>query len=149
MGWFGQWDVGTMSEIWSFILNTFANYYTRRILFHNEYISTMLPSTTTHFSAGYPGYILRSNQDIIIPARGRALVGTDFRPYIAANTVGLVKPRSGLAIRHGIDVVGSVIDEHHHGAINVVLFNHSDHEFGIATGDFIARFIVIITSVPL
>ena len=50
-------------------------------------------------------------------------------------------PRSGLAIRHGIDVRGGVIDRDYRGEIKVILFNHGSKQFVINKGDRIAQII--------
>ena len=56
--------------------------------------------------------------------------------------VGLVWPRSGLAVRHGIDTLAGVIDSDYRGELEVVLVNHGDEPFRIAPGDRVAQLLV-------
>jgi dUTP pyrophosphatase len=56
--------------------------------------------------------------------------------------VGLVWPRSGLAVRHGIDTLAGVIDSDYRGEVKVVLVNHGAEPFRIAPGDRIAQLLV-------
>jgi dUTP pyrophosphatase len=56
--------------------------------------------------------------------------------------VGLVWPRSGLAVRHGIDTLAGVIDSDYRGEVKVVLANHGTEAFRIAPGDRIAQLLI-------
>ena len=56
--------------------------------------------------------------------------------------VGLVWPRSGLAVRHGIDTLAGVIDSDYRGELKVVLVNHGDEPFRIAPGDRVAQLLI-------
>jgi dUTP pyrophosphatase len=56
--------------------------------------------------------------------------------------VGLVWPRSGLAVRHGIDTLAGVIDSDYRGELKVVLVNHGPSAFSIAPGDRIAQLLI-------
>lgn len=53
-----------------------------------------------------------------------------------------IAPRSGLAVKHFIDVGAGVIDSDYRGAVGVVLFNHGDKDFAIARGDRVAQLIL-------
>lgn len=55
---------------------------------------------------------------------------------------GRVAPRSGLAAKHSIDVGAGVIDADYRGPVKVILFNFSDADFAIKTGDRIAQLII-------
>ena len=57
-------------------------------------------------------------------------------------------PRSGLAWKNSIDVGAGVIDEDYRGNVGVILFNHSDEEFKIASGDRVAQLILERISTP-
>ncbi len=61
---------------------------------------------------------------------------------IPPGRVGLVWPRSGLAVRHGIDTLAGVIDCDYRGEVRVVLVNHGHEVFRIAAGDRIAQLLV-------
>ena len=92
---------------------------------------------------GDAGYDLKSSVDTQIQPRERALVQTGVRIAIPNGYVGLVHPRSGLAVKYGITVLNSpgTIDSGYRGEIMVPLINHSDTEFVIKRGDRIAQII--------
>lgn len=92
---------------------------------------------------GDAGYDLRSNEDLVVPARGRALVRTGVSVAIPSGYVGLVHPRSGLAAKHGITVLNApgTIDSGYRGEIAVTLVNHSDQDFTVARLDRIAQIV--------
>lgn len=52
-----------------------------------------------------------------------------------------IAPRSGLAVKNGIDVGAGIVDYDYRGAVGVVLFNHSNEDFVVKRGDRIAQFI--------
>ncbi|KAF2705334.1 dUTP diphosphatase [Pleomassaria siparia CBS 279.74] len=97
------------------------------------------PTKGSAFAAGHDLY---SARDIVIPARGRAIVATDISIAVPAGTYGRVAPRSGLAAKHGIDTMAGVIDADYRGAVGVILANLSENDFSISTGDRIAQLIV-------
>jgi dUTP pyrophosphatase len=53
-----------------------------------------------------------------------------------------VWPRSGLAVRHGIDTLAGVIDSDYRGEVRVVLVNHGGEAFRVAPGDRVAQLLV-------
>ena len=57
-------------------------------------------------------------------------------------TYGRIAPRSGLALKAGIDVGAGVVDSDYRGPLGVLLFNHSDSDFNITTGDRVAQLIL-------
>ena len=88
------------------------------------------------------GADLRASEALVIPPGGRAAVPTAVRLEIPPGHAGLVWPRSGLAVRHGIDTLAGVIDSDYRGEVKVVLVNHGDQPFAIAPGDRIAQLLV-------
>ncbi|EDW78650.1 uncharacterized protein Dwil_GK21239 [Drosophila willistoni] len=92
-------------------------------------------------SAKAAGADLRSAYDIVVPARGKAIVKTDLQVQVPEGSYGRVAPRSGLAVKNFIDVGAGVVDEDYRGNLGVVLFNHSDTDFEVKRGDRIAQFI--------
>jgi dUTP pyrophosphatase len=91
---------------------------------------------------GAAGADLRASEAVVIPAGGRAAVPTALRVQIPPGHAGLVWPRSGLAVRHGIDTLAGVIDSDYRGEVRVVLVNHGDQPFAIAAGDRVAQLLV-------
>lgn len=98
-----------------------------------------LPEYATIGSAGAD---LRASGAVEIPPGDRAAVPTGLRVQIPPGHVGLVWPRSGLAVRHGIDTLAGVIDSDYRGEVRVVLVNHGPDRFSIARGERIAQLLV-------
>ena len=98
-----------------------------------------LPEYATEGAAGAD---LRAAEAVTLPAGGRAAVATGLFVEIPDGYVGLVWPRSGLAVRHGIDTLAGVIDSDYRGEVKVVLVNHGPEPLAIAPGDRIAQLLV-------
>ena len=92
--------------------------------------------------AGDAGADITASEKIAIPPRERTVVSTGVRLEIPEGYVGLIWPRSGLAVKKGIDCGAGVIDSHYRGEVKVLLFNHSDNEFQIEPGDRIAQILI-------
>jgi dUTP pyrophosphatase len=93
-------------------------------------------------SAQAAGADLRASEAVEIAPGARAAVATSLRLQIPPGHVGLVWPRSGLAVRHGIDTLAGVIDSDYRGEVLVVLVNHGQEPFAIAPGDRIAQLLL-------
>ena len=96
--------------------------------------------------AGDAGYDLRSVEQVDLPPGGRALVRTGISVAIPDGYAGLVLPRSGLAVRHGISLVNTpgLIDSGYRGEIQVPLINHDLKEtFRIEEGTRIAQLVLV------
>ena len=94
---------------------------------------------------GDAGVDLRSRIDCEIAPGERKVVPTGIGVAIPEGFVGLVHPRSGLAIKHGISMVNTpgTIDAGYRGEIQVILINHDLHEsFKISRLDRIAQLVV-------
>lgn len=94
--------------------------------------------------AGDAGMDLFSVEEQVIPAKAWRLVKTGLQIELPAGTEGQVRPRSGLALKHGITVLNSpgTIDEGYRGEVGVVLINHSDVDFTIEKHMRIAQLVV-------
>lgn len=97
-------------------------------------------------SAGSAGLDLGAavEQPLTIPPGGRALVPTGFVVELPEGYEGQVRPRSGLAIRHGVTLLNSpgTVDSDYRGEVCVVVVNHGDRPFEIRRGDRIAQLVV-------
>jgi dUTP pyrophosphatase len=93
-------------------------------------------------SASAAGADLTAAEDALLPPGGRAAVGTGVVLALPPGHVGLVWPRSGLALRHGIDTLAGVIDSDYRGEVRVVLVNHGAEPFEIQPGDRVAQLLV-------
>ena len=97
----------------------------------------------TRGSDGAVGYDLYSSEDAIVPNQaGRALVGTGITVVLPPGVYGRVAPRSGLAVKHCINVGAGVIDPDYTGESKVVLFNHGSNDFEVKKGDRIAQLVL-------
>jgi len=99
-------------------------------------------SLPEYASAGAAGADLRASEPVEIAPGARAAVPTAVRLQIPPGHVGLVWPRSGLAVRHGIDTMAGVIDSDYRGEVRVVLVNHGEEPFRVARGDRVAQLLL-------
>lgn len=93
-------------------------------------------------SAGDAGYDLYAIGHDVIKAGERQLVSTGISISIPRGYYGRVAPRSGLALRDGIDVLAGVIDAGYRGEVGVILINFGDKNFAFRKGDRIAQLII-------
>ena len=101
---------------------------------------------------GDAGYDLRSVEEAELLPGGRALVRTGISVAIPEGYAGLVLPRSGLAVRHGISLVNTpgLIDSGYRGEIQVPLINHDRREtFRIEVGARIAQLVLVQAAAAL
>ena len=100
-----------------------------------------LPEYATQGSSGVD---LRSSEDYIIKPFERALVATGIRLAIPAGYEVQVRPRSGLALKHGIIIPNApgTIDSDYRGEVKVILMNLGREDFMIKAGDRIAQMIL-------
>jgi dUTP pyrophosphatase len=82
-------------------------------------------------SSGAAGYDICANEDVVVPARGKAKVPTGLAWTCPPNTYGRIAPRSGLAWKNSINVGAGVIDEDYRGEVCVILFNHGDVDLNV------------------
>ena len=95
----------------------------------------------TRGTEGAAGYDLYANDSMIIHAGRRALVGTGISSEFDDGIVGNIRPRSGLAVKSGIDTLAGVIDSDYRGEIKVLLINHGTGDFSVCRGDRIAQIV--------
>ena len=84
------------------------------------------------------------NSPILIERLGRALVPTGLVLELPSGYEGEIRPRSGLALRHGVTVLNSpgTIDADYRGEISVILINHGPAAFTILRGERIAQMVI-------
>lgn len=92
---------------------------------------------------GSAGYDLRAavGTYCLMPGE-RGLIETGFAWEIPVGMVGLIRPRSGLAVREGLHVMAGVVDSDYRGEVKVLLVNMGDKPIEIKTGDRIAQMVV-------
>jgi len=102
-----------------------------------------LPAKAHEHDAGLD---LHARVDAVLSARGgRMLVPTGIAVAIPVGYMGMVVPRSGLALKHGVSLVNSpgIIDTAYRGELQVIMINHDpEHDYHVQRGDRIAQLIV-------
>lgn len=99
-----------------------------------------LPKQETMDSAGYD---LRASEPFVIHPGERVAVPTGFAVQVPEGMVGLVWPRSGLAVKKGLDTLAGVVDADYRGEVKAVLINHGEDDIHIFVGDRIAQLVVV------
>ncbi len=102
-----------------------------------------LPAYETELSAGMD---LRANTDkpITLKPLGRALIKTGLFIELPEGYEAQIRPRSGLAYKHGISVLNTpgTIDADYRGEIGIILVNLSNEDFTINDGERICQMII-------
>ena len=102
-----------------------------------------LPSYSTLFSAGMD---IRANlsEPVTLAPMERRLIPTGLFIALPEGYEAQIRPRSGLALKHGITIPNSpgTIDADYRGEIGVILINLSDEDFTIADGERICQMVV-------
>jgi dUTP pyrophosphatase len=116
-----------------------------RLEFMRLHTAAKLPTRGSPFAAGLDLY---SIENVNIPAHGRALIRTGLSVAVPAGFYGRVAPRSGLAVRHGLDVLAGVIDSDYRGEIMCALINHGEESLEIEAGMRVAQLIIEAIATP-
>lgn len=105
--------------------------------------NNLLPAYETALSAGMD---IRAfiTDDIILKPFQRSLISSGLFMELPQGFEAQIRPRSGLALKHGITVLNSpgTIDADYRGEIKILLINLSDTDFRIQSGDRIAQMII-------
>jgi dUTP pyrophosphatase len=106
-----------------------------------------LPTRGSHASAGLDLY---SIEDVSIPPKQRVLARTGLAVAIPVGFYGRVAPRSGLAVKNGLDVLAGVIDSDYRGEVCCALLNTGDETIELKQGSRLSQLIIeqIITPTP-
>ena len=102
-----------------------------------------LPAYATPGSAGLDLFAA-VNATIVVAPGGRMLVPTGLALALPPGTEAQIRPRSGLALRHGITCLNApgTIDSDYRGEVGVILINHGAEPFTITRGMRIAQLVV-------
>ena len=96
---------------------------------------------------GDAGADLTAREEAVLPAGGgRAMIPTGVAVAVPDGHAGLVLPRSGLALRHGVTVLNApgLVDAGYRGELNVLLVNTDpDEDYVVHRGDRIAQFVIV------
>lgn len=102
-----------------------------------------LPHYATEHAAGMDLRAAVSEEIVLAPGE-RALIPTGLAIALPEGFEAQVRPRSGLALKHGITVLNSpgTIDADYRGEVGVILINHGQQAFPIQRGERIAQMVV-------
>lgn len=100
-----------------------------------------LPAYATYGAAGMD---ICSNEDMVLDPAIRAAVKTGISYEIPSGWQLEVRPRSGLALKHGVTVLNApgTLDSDYTGEIKIILINHGPSPYTIVKGDRIAQLVL-------
>ena len=93
------------------------------------------------------GLDLYARETQIVSAKESAIFDTGVHIELPPNTVGMIKSKSGLNVKHGLTSEG-VIDVGYTGSIVVKLYNHSGHDYKVNAGDKISQLVIMPILTP-
>lgn len=106
----------------------------------------MIIKTTKHLSKAHPSdaaFDLEADEDTFVYGYSRKLISTSIRMAIPEGYCGIIKSRSGLAVKNSIEVGAGVIDAGYRGEIKVLLCNYGEDSFYVKPGDRIAQLMIV------
>lgn len=134
---FGQYRIGGRQE-----LQLYLNEMGILPLFKKVRKDAQIPFHGSAEAAGLDLYAcVQEGKSMVIPPLKRAKVGTGVSVMCPKGTYARIAPRSGLAVKNGIDTLAGVIDRDYRGEIIVCLVNLGDEDFYITKGDRVAQLI--------
>lgn len=94
-------------------------------------------------TSGASGMDVRAAEAAVIPAGGYTAVGTGIYLEMPLGCEAQVRPRSGLALKHGVTLLNTpgTVDSDYRGEIRIILINHGQEDFRIEPGDRIAQIV--------
>ena len=104
-----------------------------------------LPAYETEQAAGMDvRAAVPADSPVVLETGARALIETGFAMALPPGFEAQIRPRSGLAIKHGITCLNTpgTIDADYRGEVKVILINLGEHRFTINRGDRIAQMVV-------
>lgn len=105
--------------------------------------SSALPTYMTPHSAGMDLYA-DLTEDVVLKPGARSLVPTGIAVALPPGYEAQIRPRSGLALRHGITLLNSpgTIDSDYRGEIGIIVINHGREPYTIRNGDRMAQMVI-------
>lgn len=103
-----------------------------------------LPAKMSEGASGYD-LLAAIDDDIILEPKEIALIPTGFSLEIPLGLEAQIRPRSGLALKHGISLVNTpgTIDADYRGEVKLIMINHGKEPFTISRGDRIAQMVFV------
>ncbi len=102
-----------------------------------------LPAYQTEHSAGVD-LMADIKDEVVLAPMQRQLIGTGIRIELPEGYEAQIRPRSGLALKHGLSILNSpgTIDADYRGEIKVLLINLSDETYTVKPGERIAQMVI-------
>lgn len=104
----------------------------------------IMPTRAHDTDAGFDLYARRT---LIVPAKESAVFDTGVHVELPPQTVGMIKSKSGLNVKHGLTSEG-VIDVGYTGSIVVKLYNNSGYDYKVNAGDKISQLVIMPILTP-
>ena len=116
--------------------------------------SAIMPTRGTPRSIGLDCYadmpgLIDNQGEVALLSGHRRLVGLGFAVTPPIGCYARIAERSGLASKHGIMILGGVIDEDYRGEIKAILYNSGDHAFFLSHGLRVCQLIFEQARIPL
>lgn len=109
------------------------------VLFKLDHPDAKAPTRATDGSAGFDFYALERME--VWPG-ARCKIPTGVKTAIPEGYAGFMWPRSGLAVKHGLDLLAGLIDSDYRDQVHVAAINHGDRMIEIKKGERIAQMVV-------
>jgi len=106
----------------------------------------MIIKTTKHLSKAHPSdaaFDIEANEETLVYGYSRKLISTGIRMAIPEGYCGIIKSRSGLAVKNSVEIGAGVIDAGYRGEIKVLLCNYGEDVLYINPGDRIAQLMLV------
>lgn len=103
-----------------------------------------LPSYETHEAAGMDVRAYLPEGPVMIRSMQRALIPTGLYMQLPSGYECQIRPRSGLALNHGISIANSpgTVDADYRGEIGIILINFGENDFTVNDGDRICQMVI-------
>lgn len=99
-------------------------------------------------SEGAAGYDLSTLESGIIPPKQQLKIRTGLIVYIPENCLGIVFGRSGLALKHGLEIIDTKVFPNTNEELILTIFNNFDEEFNFDAGTRLAQLVIVKVSNP-
>ncbi|MBW3015404.1 dUTP diphosphatase [Candidatus Woesearchaeota archaeon] len=98
----------------------------------------------TYANPGDVGLDLYSAEDYVLKPGERKIISTGLKVAVPPGYEGQVRPKSGLAAKHGISVVNTpgTLDAGYRGVLGVILINHGSEDFQVVKNNKIAQLVI-------
>jgi len=111
---------------------------------HPHFEGLTLPEYMTHGSSGFD-LLAACDEDRVLKPGERTLIPTGISISLQSGTEAQIRPRSGLALRHGITLLNTpgTIDSDYRGEIKVIVINLGQEDFTVQRGMRIAQAVIL------